>query len=116
MKRPPSQRPERQSGPMHLDIKFSIVDQLASQRPERQSGPMHLYQVGALHDPSRRSWPEQADYNYRAGGHELRIFLRGVSFGRKSKPLSRAGLNSACWSNSRRFSSSAASTVRTAGS
>lgn len=36
---------------------------------------MHTYSVGQLYAPSRRSWPEQADYNWRAGGHELRIFL-----------------------------------------
>ncbi|HMF38277.1 MAG TPA: hypothetical protein VKF17_16660 [Isosphaeraceae bacterium] len=36
---------------------------------------MHVYTVGQLYAPSRRSWPEQSDYNYRAGGHELRIFL-----------------------------------------
>ena len=36
---------------------------------------MHVYQVGKLYAPSRRTWPELADYNYRAGGHELRIFL-----------------------------------------
>jgi len=36
---------------------------------------MHTYIVGQLYDPSRKSWPEGADYNFRAGGHELRIFL-----------------------------------------
>ena len=28
-----------------------------SQRPERQ-GPMHLYAVGQPYDPRQRSWPE----------------------------------------------------------
>jgi hypothetical protein len=36
---------------------------------------MHTYIVGKPYDPTRRSWPEGADYNFRAGGHELRIFL-----------------------------------------
>jgi hypothetical protein len=36
---------------------------------------MHTYTVGQLYDPRRRSWPEGADYNFRAGGHELRVFL-----------------------------------------
>ena len=51
------------------------MKQPPSQRPERQPGPMHTYTVGQLYHPSRRSWGEGADYNFRAGGHELRIFL-----------------------------------------
>ncbi len=50
-----------------------------SQRPERQPGPGHLYSVGKPYSPNRRQWPEGADYNYRAGGHELRIFLARAS-------------------------------------
>ena len=49
-----------------------------SQRPERQ-GLMHLYSVGKPYDPSRRAWPETADYNFQAGGHELRIFMTRLS-------------------------------------
>jgi hypothetical protein len=49
-----------------------------SQRPEPQ-GSMHLYFVGKPYDPTRRAWPETADYNFRADGHELRIFMRGLS-------------------------------------
>ena len=37
----------------------------------------HALAVGQPYDPRRRSWPEAADYNFRAGGHELRIFLAG---------------------------------------
>jgi hypothetical protein len=48
-----------------------------SQRPERQGG--QLLQVGKPYDPDRRAWPEGADYNYRSGGHELRIFLRAAA-------------------------------------
>jgi hypothetical protein len=44
-----------------------------SQRPERQGG--QLLQVGKPYDPARRSWPEGADYNFRHGAHELRLFL-----------------------------------------
>ena len=29
---------------------------------------MHTYIVGQFYDPSRKSWPEGADYNFRAGG------------------------------------------------
>jgi len=36
---------------------------------------MHTLIVGQLYHPGRRSWPEGADYNWRAGAHELRIFL-----------------------------------------
>ena len=43
-----------------------------SQRPERQG---QLLQVGKPYDPARRRWPQGTDYNFRAGGHELRIFL-----------------------------------------
>jgi hypothetical protein len=49
-----------------------------SQRLERQGG-MHRLEVGKLYDPTRRSWPEQADYSFRAGGHELRIFMTRLS-------------------------------------
>jgi hypothetical protein len=38
-----------------------------------------LSSVGQPYDPSRRSWPEGADYNYRCGQHELRIFLADPS-------------------------------------
>ena len=48
-------------------------------RPPSQPAPMHTYIVGQLYDPSRKSWPEGADYNFRAGGHELRIFLGGAT-------------------------------------
>jgi hypothetical protein len=40
---------------------------------------MHRLEVGKPYDPQRRSWPEGADYNYRAGGHEIRIFLRAAA-------------------------------------
>jgi hypothetical protein len=36
---------------------------------------MHLYAVGQPYDPRRQHWGEGADYNWRAGGHELRVFL-----------------------------------------
>jgi hypothetical protein len=36
---------------------------------------MQLLTVGQPYDPGRRMWPEGADYNFRAGTHELRIFL-----------------------------------------
>jgi hypothetical protein len=36
---------------------------------------MHTYIIGQPYDPRRRSWPEGADYNFRAGGHELRVFV-----------------------------------------
>jgi hypothetical protein len=40
---------------------------------------MHLYAVGQPYDRSRRSWPQGADYNYGAGGHELRLFVLDIS-------------------------------------
>jgi hypothetical protein len=40
---------------------------------------MNRLDVGKPYDPSRRVWPEQADYNYRAGGHELRLFMARLS-------------------------------------
>ena len=39
---------------------------------------LHALQVGKPYDPRRRSWPEGADYNFRFGAHELRIFLAGA--------------------------------------
>ena len=48
-----------------------------SQRPEQQGG--HVLQVGQPYDRTRRSWPQGADYNYRAGGHELRLFMPDLS-------------------------------------
>ena len=50
-----------------------------SQRTKRQGGPPTLYRVGAPYDPRRRSWPEGADYNFRSGGHTLRLFLARAS-------------------------------------
>jgi hypothetical protein len=38
---------------------------------------MQLLTVGEPYDPRRRSWPEGADYNFRAGQHELRMFVVG---------------------------------------
>jgi hypothetical protein len=40
---------------------------------------MPVYQVGKPYSPSRRTWGEGADYNFRAGEHELRIFLANAS-------------------------------------
>ena len=37
---------------------------------------MPLYEVGKPYSATRSSWPDGVDYNYRAGEHELRIFLR----------------------------------------
>jgi hypothetical protein len=48
-----------------------------SQRPERQYP--EVLRVGSLYHPGRRWWPQGADYNYRAGGHELRLFLPSAS-------------------------------------
>jgi hypothetical protein len=50
-----------------------------SQRPERQPGPLHYLEVGKPYDVRRRVWAQGADYNYRAGGHELRLFLPRAS-------------------------------------
>jgi hypothetical protein len=36
---------------------------------------LHRLEVGKPYDPSRRSWPEAADYNYRSGEHELRLYV-----------------------------------------
>ena len=36
---------------------------------------MYAIVTGKPYDPLRRAWGEGADYNFRAGGHELRIFL-----------------------------------------
>lgn len=42
---------------------------------EKFEGP-HLYEVGKLYSPTKRVWPEGYDYNFRAGQHELRLFMR----------------------------------------
>jgi hypothetical protein len=50
------------------------------QSPEHRPDPGgHLCAVGKLYDPSVCSWPERADYNFRGGGHKLRIFLANAS-------------------------------------
>ncbi len=36
---------------------------------------MFKYQVGTLYSPTRTSWPEAGEYNYRARTHELRLFF-----------------------------------------
>lgn len=37
---------------------------------------MHRYEVGQPYHPSRRAWPEGAQYNYRQGQHELVLFFQ----------------------------------------
>lgn len=37
----------------------------------------HLYQVGKLYSPNRTKWPENVEYNFRSGAHELRLFYPG---------------------------------------
>jgi hypothetical protein len=44
-----------------------------------QPQPLHLYSVGRPYDSRRTTWPEGADFNYRGGEHELRIFLEGAT-------------------------------------
>jgi hypothetical protein len=44
-----------------------------SQRPERQ-GP-HLHSVGSPYHPDRKMWPDGAQFNYRGGDLELVLFL-----------------------------------------
>lgn len=34
----------------------------------------HPYEVGKLYSPSRSNWPENVEYNFRGGAHELRLF------------------------------------------
>lgn len=36
----------------------------------------YSYRVGELYSPTRRSWTEGQEYNYRAGQHEMRFFWR----------------------------------------
>lgn len=40
---------------------------------------MGEFRVGQLFHPSRTSWPETVQYNYRGGGHELVLFLPSPS-------------------------------------
>jgi hypothetical protein len=40
-----------------------------------RSRPLELLMVGKLYHPARHSWPEGADYNFRLGSHELRMFV-----------------------------------------
>lgn len=37
---------------------------------------LHKLEVGELYSPTRTEWPQVADYNFRNGLHELRIFLK----------------------------------------
>jgi len=41
--------------------------------------PLSTYRVGALYIPGQRSWPEGAEYNFRANSHELRLFWHDPS-------------------------------------
>jgi hypothetical protein len=49
-----------------------------SQRPERQGG-MHLYQVGKPYHPGRKIWPQTPQFNYRGGECELVLFFDGAT-------------------------------------
>jgi hypothetical protein len=42
-------------------------------------GSFEALQVGKPYPGGPRAWPEGADYNFRSGGHELRIFLDGAT-------------------------------------
>jgi hypothetical protein len=42
-------------------------------------GSFHALQVGKPYPGGPRAWPEGGDYNFRSGGHELRIFLDGAT-------------------------------------
>ena len=37
---------------------------------------MSIYEVGKPYSPTKKHWPEGVDYNFRAGRHELRLFMR----------------------------------------
>lgn len=37
---------------------------------------MYKYEVGKLYVEGKTRWPETADYNYRGGEHELRLFFK----------------------------------------
>ena len=39
---------------------------------------IHQYRVGRPYIEGRRNWPEVAEYNFRQGAHELRMFLRNL--------------------------------------
>lgn len=47
--------------------------------PAAAAPPLHRYEVGKPYSPTRASWPEAVDYNYRQGGHELRLFWNDPS-------------------------------------
>lgn len=38
-------------------------------------GEMYAYKVGELYHQDRTVWEERTEYNFREGGHELRIFM-----------------------------------------
>ncbi len=38
-----------------------------------------MYQIGELYHPNRTRWPRAVQYNYRAGHHELIMFLPNLS-------------------------------------
>ena len=40
------------------------------------SEQFRVMQIGGLYSPDRTVWEERAEYNYRASGHELRIFFK----------------------------------------
>ena len=56
---------------------------------------MNVLSVGELYIPGKTSWPERVEYNYYAGGHELRFFLRDISLSEEMdirKTVSKFGL------------------------
>jgi hypothetical protein len=77
-----------------------------SQRPERQPGPGHLYIVGQPYHPDRKMWPQTPQFNYRGGECELLLFfgqptpaeVRAVKEGRSEFALyDRDGLVVLCY-------------------
>jgi hypothetical protein len=43
------------------------------------SRPLELLMVGKPYHAARRTWPEGADYNFRLGAHELRLFVTSAT-------------------------------------
>lgn len=40
---------------------------------------MSVYAIGRPYHPGRTHWPENLEYNYRGGEHEIRIFMPGLA-------------------------------------
>src|SRR5262249_790742 len=61
---------------LRLPVRQSVAGRRSATVDADRQLPLHAYEVGALYNPARTSWPEAVQYNYRPGSPALLLFWR----------------------------------------